>query len=190
MRFTKASAARTLRLPRRAGFLLMELMAALMLAGIAVVSVGLLIRQVDATQQAIERRSRQADASANGMHILRDLVERAELGVDSTRQFAGDATNVLIPTWCDMPGGWQERCVVRIALDRRADSTAIDATFQNNAQMELAILPGQATLSYLRLATAGSAWISMWGRGITPPAAVAVVRSNGDTLVFRVGDRG
>lgn len=174
----------------RRGFTLIELMASLALAGLSVVTVALLVTQLDVTRHVIERASSHADASANGARLLREIVERAEVGVDSTRQFAGDPQSFVMPTWCDVPGGWLERCMVRVALDHRGDSTAVDAQFDNNVQLELVALPGSVALVYLGTGLGRVAWVSSWGRGIVPPIAVGFVRQGGDTSIVRVGDRG
>lgn len=174
----------------RRGFTLIELLAAMTLAGATVVTVALFINQLDVTRRAIERTSIRLDGSANGERVLRELVERTEIGLESARQFSGDPTNLVTPTWCDAPGGWLERCMVRIALDHRRDSTAVDAQFEDNSQIELVVLPGVATLAYMGRGLSGTTWITTWGRGIVPPAAIGLIRQGADTVVVRIGERG
>ena len=179
-----------MRVPRRRGFTLIEFMAALALASLAVITVALLIRQIDVTRDLVTRTSNREDASANGARLLRDLIERAEMASDSTRQFFGDAQSANVPTWCDTPGGWLERCLVRVALDQRGDSTAVYVHLEDNRQLLLAVFSGSVSLAYLGTVFGGQTWTSMWGRGAVPPTAIGFIRQAGDTMVVRIGDRG
>ena len=173
----------------RAGFTLVELMLSLALSGMVLVTCTLMIRQLDVTHTTIQRHAARVDASANGARLLRDVFDRVELSADSARQFYGDAHYVSLPTWCDMPGGWLERCVANVALDQRGDSTGVTVQFSDNTEQHLITVVGPATFGYLGWSADGLTWTTMWGRSLMPPIAIGIVRHGVDTLVIRLGER-
>lgn len=180
-----------MRFPDRArrvgGFTLLEVMVALALAGVVLLGARALLEQVGAGSEAIAAGAVEADRDANAERTLRDLLSRVEVR-PSGGPFAGDARGARFTTWCDVPAGWQERCVASLGLVKAGDDNVLAVEARG------ALLPvrrgfAAGELLYLTSADRGGSWVRDWNSGVEPPLAVGVVM-DADTLILRIGERG
>lgn len=171
------------------GFTMIEIVLALMISAFAITAVALVIRQLETTGDLLARESRREDGAANGARMLADLVGRIDMSIDSTRQFQGHSQQLSASSWCEVPGGWMERCALRITLDPRQDSTDVAVQIDGDMPMPVLTLSGAMTFRYFTPEPL-PVWAAAWGRGLLPPFAVGLVGADGDTLVLRIGERG
>jgi prepilin-type N-terminal cleavage/methylation domain-containing protein len=171
--------------PERSGFTLIEVAAALALSGLALLGAILLVDQLHDSHVRLARRAEETARVANGARLLRRVLFDAEAGADSTQWFHGDEGSARFLSWCEMPSGWLERCGVMLALDRRIDSTAINATFSTGETITLAMQSGGSRLRYLDRGDEAT-WISRWTASVVMPAAISVV-GPADSLIVAVG---
>jgi prepilin-type N-terminal cleavage/methylation domain-containing protein len=172
----------------REGFTLLEVVVALTIAALLLLGARVMLGEVADGAARIADAATRADREANAERTLRDLAGRIELLPDSGRGVAGDARGVRFATWCDVPGGWQERCTASLGFIR-SNGQAVLVLEAGPAPL-LVVRRGFATggLIYLSDPGNGGAWVDAWtARAAVPPALGVVV--DDDTLLLRVGDR-
>jgi hypothetical protein len=165
-----------------------ELMAALAIGGVLLVTGRALIGQLQDAATALGRSARANDERSNATRTLYALVRRADVRPDSASRFAGDSLGANFRSLCEEPGGWLQPCDVAVLLANRSDSTAITIRFSSGAALRLARWSGIGRFRYLDVAGAQDQWVSQWGRSIVPPAAMALVIPP-DTIVLPVAGR-
>jgi prepilin-type N-terminal cleavage/methylation domain-containing protein len=174
---------------RRRGFTLIEVLVALAIAGSIVVTARMLLEELADDADRLVARATDADARANAERALRELVLRLEVGTDHARRFAGDERVARFTSWCDVPRGWQERCMVTLAVDREGAEAVLAASLSTGELLVIRRGLANARLRYLGDAARGGTWFRSWGESITAPLAIAVV-FDADTLILRIGERG
>lgn len=176
-------------MPRRSGFTIIEVMVALVVSGIVLVGARSILEAVADRAGSITRAASVADRDANGERMLRALVDRLEVGTGPGTEFGGDPTSTAFASWCEVAGGWQERCTVNIELVR--DSSAVDLVLRTSLGDRIVLRHGlkNGAIRYLSTPDGGGTWIRVWGAGITAPVAIGVFLER-DTLYLRVGERG
>lgn len=112
----------------RSGFTLVELVAALAVAGFAMLGGVLLLDQIGDSAQRIARDGAEAPREGNGARLLVRLLADARANEDTTKRFSGDAHTLTFWSSCDVPGGWMEPCRVTLAIDLRGDSSTVRAS--------------------------------------------------------------
>jgi prepilin-type N-terminal cleavage/methylation domain-containing protein len=172
----------------RPGFTLLELVAALTLAGLALAGAARLLDQLGASH---ERSGMVAAVDArrmNGLRLLRALTYRADAGFDTTRRFTGAERMTAFRSWCEVPAGWLERCDISLAIVIQRDSSAVVARLGGSSPVALWTGAGSASFRYFDGAsvTAGGNWLRGWGISLSLPGAIAIVTTR-DTVVLRVG---
>lgn len=173
---------------RRRGFTLVEIVVALLVSAVVVLGARMLLEQLgDSTSRTVGNAAR-GDRDANGEQLLRDLVRRLEVGTPGAARFAGEPDSASFSSWCDVPAGWQERCVVVIRVHPSPIGTtlSLSATGIGSQQIRAA---AQIELRYLDDAAAGGRWFRSWGAGITAPLAIGLLTGS-DTTILRIGERG
>jgi prepilin-type N-terminal cleavage/methylation domain-containing protein len=173
---------------KRRGFTIIELLAGLAIVGFLFGSMLLLVDQLRDGRDRLLAQSRRDNSVANGMHVLRDLFARAEAGADATGRFTGDTLSASFATWCDVPGGWLERCSASLLVVSVDDSTVMRAQLSTGERFILIAAHEPLALRYFE-PLAGGSWVMSWGASAALPAAVEVVVGR-DTVVMRVGGRG
>ncbi len=171
----------------RGAFTLIEVVVALAVSGVVLLGARMMLEAVADGGAAIASSAESADRAANGERLIRSLTTRLEVGTDSSRAFAGDRAGARFSSWCDVPGGWQERCDVRLSIDHDGSRTLLALT--TSSRLVLRSLPAGAELRYLKRGESGLEWFQLWGASVTAPLAIGVV-SPRDTLIFRIGERG
>lgn len=205
-------------LRHRAGFTLVEVVVALAISGLVLLAARQMLEALAAGADRLSAAARAADREANADRLLRALVGRLEVGTQEAGEFAGAERAASFTSWCDAPGGWQERCAVTLAIDSAAVGRPVLAVSiarpggPPGAAEVLVLRDGFAdgAFRYLSDAGAGGTWFRAWGRGVTTPLAIGVilvreprpgadsVRADtrraepirADTLILRIGERG
>jgi len=177
---------------RTNGFTLIEIMVALVVGSIVLVTAQATLSALSDREQALEPVAVAADRVANGRQELRALVGNIEVGTIGTTAFAGDAQHARFSSWCDTPSGWQERCDVDLSYDTAADHATLVAHI---GAQPIVLLAGfeRGAFRYLQSAATGGEWLDEWGGGVTAPLGIgAVLRypRRTDTLILRIGPRG
>jgi len=174
--------------PDRAGFTLVELLVALLVGGIVVAGARSMAEQLGASAMRTASAAARADRDANAAALLRALTLRLEVGTEEAQAFGGAPDITRFSSWCDVPGGWQERCQVTLTVVHGAEEDALrlDTSAGDSA---LLVRATRVELRYLENPAAGGAWFGSWGTGITAPFALGVVAGTETTLV-RIGSRG
>ena len=171
----------------RGGFTLLEVVVALALAGLVLLTARAMLGQVADGAERIAAGAAGADRDANGERLLRDLAARVEVRPGGPG-FYGDGRGVRFSTWCDVPAGWQERCLASLGMVRAGDANVL--ALECGGQV-IPVMRGFAhgELLYLADAARGGMWMRAWSSPIAPPLAVGVVIDT-DTLILRIGERG
>ena len=169
-------------------------MIALALGGVVLLGAHALLTALADEAQRLPQDAAVSDRDENGERVLRALVGRLEVGTGQVAQFSGEPSAARFSTWCDVPSGWLERCVVVLAIERvdslAPDERALVARYPDGGQTVLMRRGVQADgLRYLNSAANGGEWFRTWGRGITAPIAIGILLPH-DTLIVRIGERG
>jgi hypothetical protein len=184
---------------------------ALALGGMLLLGARALLENVADQEHRIAETAAAVDAEMNGERLLRALAGGLEVGTDESAPFEGTPTNVQFSTWCDRPQGWQARCDVMLLVDtidvsrpdvsRLSDaaygatlrtahgSRVLVARFADGLTVPLLYGVRADAFRYLVSASSGGTWFRNWGRGITAPLAIGILRGC-DTLIVRIGERG
>ena len=175
--------------PPRGGFTLVEVLVALIVSAVVIAGARSLLEQLDDGATRIAAGAAAADREANGERMVRDLLLRLDVGTSEAARFAGGPDSVSFGSWCDVPRGWRERCVVSLVI--RHGETRDSLLVATSTGLGFLTLAGAAplTLRYLDDARDGGRWFRSWGAGITAPLAIAVAGAR-DTVILRIGERG
>lgn len=181
-------------MPRRksrkpSGFTLIEVMVALVVSAIVLLGARAMLGAVGDAATRISQEGARLDTSANADRTLRSLVRNLDLGFANDAVFAGDTRQVTFASWCDMPSGWQERCRVTVAIERRTDGDALVLHTTRGDAIVVRERMRSGSLRYLATVYGGGEWIRTWGVGITAPLAIGILL-DGDTLIVPIGERG
>lgn len=173
---------------RRPGFTLVEILVALVLSALVVLGARMLLEQLaDSAHRTVTGAARD-DRNANAEQLLRELTRRIEVGTVGAVHFAGEPDSARFTSWCDVPAGWQERCIVRLRIRRSPQGATLNLSAAGTPPQYIRAA-SDMELRYLDDASAGGRWFRSWGAGITAPIAIGLV-ADGDTTVLRIGGRG
>lgn len=172
---------------RSAGFSLVELMVAMAIAGMMLVSARIMLEQLaDGADGVIAARSR-AERRANAERLLYELVGRTESAGAVPKAVTGDDSYSTIATWCDSPGGWLEACTISLHIMKRDSLDALVLVMQGDT-VEIKEAR-RLRILYLADARNGGTWLQAWSSVITTPAAIGIATDE-DTSIVRIGERG
>jgi prepilin-type N-terminal cleavage/methylation domain-containing protein len=180
---------------QRRGFTLIEVLVALVVGAVVMLGARLLLEGVGDSGRRIVRVAQRADRDANAERLLRSTVASLEWGSaeEGGARFGGDEHEARFTSWCDTPGGWQERCAVMISITCDSSAQPVSAALSLSGvgtepvQVRAGFMRGE--LRYLADARDGGHWITKWDAGLSAPIAIGVILDR-DTLVLRVGERG
>jgi prepilin-type N-terminal cleavage/methylation domain-containing protein len=141
----------------RSGFTLIEVMVALAVAAVVVLGARLALEQLADDAGRIIDGAVLADRDANAERLLRSLFRRLEVGTGSAGTFGGDERSMSFTTWCDVPGGWQERCEATLAIDTIGDEPALLARLSTTRPRE-----GAGSAAGVRESPCRARWGSWW----------------------------
>ncbi len=173
----------------RGGFTLLELMVALALSAGVLLGARAMLEALADDADRISTAAAQTDADANAEQTLRGLIGQIEVGPSDSAEFAGSPDAARFTTWCDMPGGWQERCRVVLAVEVQRGVVVLAAHREDGSTVVLRRGARTGAFRYLSSAANGGQWLPRWGAGTTAPLAIGILFDD-DTLVARIGERG
>lgn len=168
----------------RRGFTLLELIIALAAVGFVMLGGVMLLDQLGDSAERIVDNGARAAREGNGARTLRRLLTDASTNSDSARPFRGDERSLEFWSLCDIPGGWAEACHVSLAIDARADSSAIVARLSTGGSFALRRQRGPSVFRYYN-ASSDTLWMQAWSSHVTLPIALGLVTDR-DTLVLPV----
>ena len=176
-----------LRRARRA-MTLIEVMAALSIGGLLLVSGRALLSQLQDAGTTLGRSARATDELSNATRTLHALVRRADVRPDSASRFVGDSMSARFRSLCEQPGGWLEPCGVTIVIDVGPDGSSLVGELSIGGRLLLERRPGVGRFRYLDVTGAQDRWMTQWGWSIVPPAAIVFVVAP-DTIVIPMAGR-
>ena len=177
-------------MPRNAGFTLIEVMVALAIGGLVVLTAERLFAGAgDGARLLTESRER-LDRDANARRWLEATFLSLAVGDSGSIGFTGDRDRVRFTAWQLTAGGWFE--------PRQIDLTISDG------RLEAGISPGESIIlaesvtdlsfDYLLDPGADTRWVQQWVSPVSAPLAVRVrlgrVRGAADTLLLLIKERG
>jgi prepilin-type N-terminal cleavage/methylation domain-containing protein len=171
------------------GFTLLEIVVALALTGMLLLGARVLLGSVTDAAERLSATVAAADRAANSLRLLRDLAGRAEVRHPGGVPFRGPGRAARWESWCDFPAGWQERCVVALAVVSVGEESSVVLTVADGRLYRVRAGLRSARLVYLSSPADGGTWVAQWASELTPPFALGVVTEQ-DTLIVRVGERG
>jgi len=174
---------------RRSGFTLVEVMVALLVGGIVLLGARVMFESLTDQAHRIADAAIVADREANADRELRALAGRLEVGTAPGTEFAGDPASATFASWCEVPAGWLERCIVQLSIEHERAGSALVARTSLGDTLVLRRGFRGGVIHYLESAVSGGSWIRVWGAGITAPVAFGIFLDR-DTLIVRIGERG
>lgn len=173
----------------RAGFTLIEVIVALGIAGLVLVSARALLTAVADSADRIALAAVTADRDANAERLLRGLFLQVDTSDGDRIHFIGNERALRFVTWCDVPAGWQERCTVTLGVVSVEGEFALTVLIDNHEMIIVRRGTRSGALRYLYSPAAGGTWLPSWESVTSTPLAVAAI-VDGDTLFLRIGERG
>lgn len=174
-----------------AGFTLVELMVALLIAGLVLLLSRQLFTVVIDGARAIRASRFALDRRVNAQRWLASTWLSLDVG-EEAGGFEGHEAEVAFAAWTPVPGGWFERDRIRLAVR----DTRLVADI-GGRPLILADSVDAVSFDYLLVPGADSKWVHNWVSPVSAPLAVRLrVRRNGcpgqcvDTLLFQIGPRG
>lgn len=166
---------------------MIELVVAIVVSGLVVLSARVVVEGLALTQLALERARRDADGIEVAERLLRAVVANTDLGVNDRAEFVGGTDSAQFSSWCPSVRGWLDACRVRLRVDSGLvlDFPGVRARLPAERQA--------VGLLFLNDVARGSTWTTSWPASRSAPVAIGVVRVGilgRDTLILRIGDRG
>jgi type II secretory pathway pseudopilin PulG len=173
---------------RKYGFTLFEVVLALALGTLALLSARLLVSQSEDAERRFEEGVALRDQEANGLRVARRLSANAFQGSDSTTEIQGDADHAEFQSWCQVLTGSWSRCRVRLWTRQRGSVTDLYVTDRIPGKVLVTSLAGEGKLAYLSRDELGDRWFSVWTSRMGAPLALAFT-SIRDTITLAIGSR-
>jgi prepilin-type N-terminal cleavage/methylation domain-containing protein len=175
---------------RRAGFTLLEVLVALVIAGlVALLAHQLFGATIDGSRR-VEYARRALDRRWNAQGFLRDALLGLDVGVDSTSPFEGDRNRLRFSTWLLTADGWTERRHVELV----GDGEHWTAVVAPDLTIVLADSVRSVAFDYLVEPGADAQWVSVWHSPVSAPLAVRVRLTHAagasDTMLYLIKTRG
>lgn len=175
------------------GFTLIELMLALVIGGLLVLTAGRLFSVAADAGGALGRARHRSDAEANGREWLTTTLGSLEVGAAGTSGFQGDSAGMSFSAWVPVASGWMERRAVSLSISngRLSGSAEGDVLLGDSLR--------SGAFDYETEYGDGVVWLSGWRSPMSAPIAVRIrltrptldpEHPRTDTLVFRIGGRG
>lgn len=170
------------------GFTLLELLAALSLAGLVFAGASHVLVQLADARDRLRRDTMSEAARVNGRRVLESIVYRAHASDDSTRRFTGSNSSADFTSLCRVPAGWLEECHVLLTITATADTASLQLIIDTQAAGRIWQGEGHAEFRFRDPTTAPGVWRTRWDDELITPAAIGIV-FHGDTIVLPIGSR-
>lgn len=171
----------------RAGFTLVEVLVALSIGAVVLVSARALLDGLASHTRTTVRAMHDADIEGNGERLARQVAGNLILATDPAPSFIGTEKEAMFDAWCPAPRGGLERCQIRLAVASSVKEPGVELSLSTGTKVEL-LHGANARLRYLSDAAEGGHWEEVWRQPQTPPLAVAL-SAGGRSLVLRIGER-
>jgi prepilin-type N-terminal cleavage/methylation domain-containing protein len=168
----------------RCGMTLVELMAAIAIAGLVLLGALLLLGGVTDSVHRIEDDATSVTAAGTTTRRLHQLLNDATATDDTTKRFEGDQLGFAFWSRCAQAQGWMASCAVTVELVDTARGTAFHVSFANGQAQTLRRYDRPARLRYFD--ADHEAWRTAWNASATIPAALEVVVGT-DTMIYSLG---
>jgi prepilin-type N-terminal cleavage/methylation domain-containing protein len=168
----------------RRGMTLVELIAAIAIAGLVLLGALLLLDSVSDSVRRIENDAAAVTADGTTFGLLHQLLNDATATFDTTKRFEGDDHGFTCWTRCREPQGWTAACRVDIAIVDSGPGSVFRASFANSNERTLQRYGRTARLRYFDADR--QVWRSAWSGSATIPVALEVVAGN-DTTIYSIG---
>ena len=162
------------------GTTLVELLAAIAIAGLVLLSAILLLNGVVDTTNRMVSDADSSTTTATTNAELRDVLGAALATLDTTQRFDATPQSMSFSTRCPSPEGWLTACRAMLVLD----GPTLRARFGARSWRTIARYPPNAILRFH--SASRPSWTSSWSSSATLPDAVGVVLSD-DTLIYAIG---
>lgn len=176
------------RLYRTAGFTLVEVVVATVVASFVVLAARELYDTLTSNLERVRQTASTADARMNGERLLRQVVRNAEAHLDPDSTFVGDRVSAAFISSCQTPWGWLERHKIALSVRDSADWSLVTVRCGRQARVVAMRVRGPVTLQYLTTEALGNAWLDSWSAGQMPPRAIGI-KTKTDTLILPIGMR-
>jgi hypothetical protein len=160
---------------------LIDLLAAITIAGLVLLSAALLLDGVADSAKRIAIESGAIGADGAGASELRELFGGAVATFDTTSRFEGDERALEFSTRCPAPEGWLTRCRAVLTI---AEGHELRVRRGTSPWRRLHAYGADARLGYFD-ARRGE-WRKRWSSSASIPDAVGVIVAS-DTLIYSVG---
>jgi prepilin-type N-terminal cleavage/methylation domain-containing protein len=176
---------------KRTGFSMIEILLALVVIGIVVLTARVILERVSDGAVGTTEAAQEADRSANVDRLLRALVGNLEISTatDSERRFRGAPFGAQFHTWCEVPDGWLERCTAVLGIVELSGALALVLSLSTGEQVVVRRGFGYGELRYLRDSGGGGNWTTQWSTSGDAPIALGIV-IDGELSLLRIGERG
>ena len=187
------------------GFTLVELMVALAIAGLVVLTAHRLFAAAGDAGRTLRAAREALDRQANARRWLAATFLSLDVGSDSAGSFEGRPDHVVLSAWELMPNGWFERR--RVSLGKAGQHLVARAL--PGEPITLADSIASLDFDYLLEPGAESRWVREWVSPVSAPLAVRMrvgragcpkglpdapgmgdARCGVDTLLFLIKERG
>jgi prepilin-type N-terminal cleavage/methylation domain-containing protein len=175
---------------RNAGFTLIEVMVALAIGGLVVLTAERLFAGAGDGARLLTEAREQLDRDANARRWLEATFLSLAVGDSGAIGFTGNRDRVRFTAWQLTPGGWFEPCDIDLAM-------SVGQLVAGAAPGEALTLADSVTdlaFDYLLEPGADTRWVQQWVSPVSAPLAVRVrlgrARGVVDTLLFLIKERG
>ena len=159
---------------------LVELLAAIAIAGLVLLSAILLLNGVMDTSKRVVADADSATSTATARASLRDVLAGAFATFDTLQRFDATDQTVSLSTRCPSPGGWFTPCRATLVVD----GGRLRVRLGDGAWEPLARYDHDASLRFY--SADRRVWVAAWSSSAVVPDAIGVVMAR-DTAVYTVG---
>jgi hypothetical protein len=166
----------------------MELVVAIAVGSIVILGAHALLVGMAEHGRRITALAAAADRQGNADRLLRGIVGRIDPDTTALGTFSGSDSIARFTSWCDQPGGWQERCIVELKVQAAGSLLIVLATVEGQDTLTLRDGFSNGVFRYLLSARQGGTWYRAWPAGVTLPLGLGLI-IDGDTSILRIGER-
>ncbi|MEK7668876.1 MAG: prepilin-type N-terminal cleavage/methylation domain-containing protein [Gemmatimonadota bacterium] len=183
------SPGRPSRARRCAGFTLVEVTVALLLAALVVLLAHRIYGGVLDASRRLAAAREDLDREANARRLLASLVGSLAIGSSDAGGFSGGVSGVSFSAWHVGGRGWPELC--RVTVGARDGALAVNGLADEALRLADSVVGLE--VEYLLDLGADARWMRAWESALSAPAALRLRIAHPartDTLLFIVGPRG